>query len=97
MKRKLTLEEQRRHLCMDLTERWNDFNMELVYDNQMDLDKFRALFLDTWRYFMTQEAEEAKLTRDGAALLAAIVPITAQTDYPSGVSDYLTSIGYSCE
>lgn len=88
MKRNLSPEEQRRRLCMDLTERWNDFNMELVYDSQMELDEFRALFLDTWRYFMTQEAEEAKLTRDGAALLAAIVPITAQTDYPSGVSDY---------
>ena len=30
MKRNLTSEEQRRQLCMDLTERWNDFNMELV-------------------------------------------------------------------
>ena len=88
MKRNLSPEEQRRQLCMDLTNRWNDFDMELVYDSQMELDEFRALFLDTWRYFMTQEAEEAKLTRDGAALLTAIVPITAQTDYPSGVSDY---------
>ena len=60
MKRNLSPEEQRRQLCKDLTERWNDFNMELVCDSQMDLDKFRSLFLDTWRYFMTQEAEEAK-------------------------------------
>ena len=88
MKRNLPPEEQRRQLCIDLTERWNDFNMELVCDSQMELDEFRALFLDTWRYFMTQEAEEEKLTRDGAALLAAVVPITAQTDYPSGASDY---------
>ena len=57
MKRNLSPEEQRRQLCADLTNRWNDFNMELVYDSQMELDEFRALFLDTWRYFMTQEAE----------------------------------------
>lgn len=88
MKHELSPEVQRQQMCMDLTDRWDEFNMELVCDRKMDLDEFRKLFLDTWHYFMTQEAEEAKLTRDGAALLTAIVPITAQTDYPSGVSDY---------
>lgn len=88
MKRELSPEVQRQQLCMDLTDRWDDFNMELVCDRKMDLDEFRELFLDTWRYFMTQEADETKLNRDGAALLTAMVPITAQMDYPSGVSDY---------
>ena len=53
MKHELSPEVQRQQMCMDLTDRWDEFNMELVCDRKMDLDEFRKLFLDTWHYFMT--------------------------------------------
>ena len=79
-------ETERKDACDMLVQRWKDFNMKLFADFEMDINEFKSLFKDTWRYFSDAEDKEKMYIYD-AELMSEMTPVTYLKQYPDGVGE----------
>ncbi|MDD6483620.1 MAG: hypothetical protein PUF72_03475 [Clostridiales bacterium] len=66
----------------ELIEHWEEFNENLFYDNRIDLEEFKALFTQTWRYFSSAEPDDERISLRDTELLGLMTPITRLNCYP---------------
>ena len=77
---------KRNEIFNELCDCWEELNENLFYDNKFDLEKFKALFKNTWQYFFSAEPDNEKISLRDAELFGLMTPITWLNNYPEGAT-----------
>ena len=70
----------------NLVDSWKDLNTSLFTNSKLDIEEFKSLFFETWRYLISSKQTEETLQRSDMELLTLLSPIIWYNDvYPSEI------------
>ena len=71
---------------MELVENWYSLCYDLFYDNNLDIEKFKKIFVETWKYIIEQNCEIGVVTMKVAEILGYIKAFQSCSVYPCNIS-----------
>lgn len=89
--------EQQAEIIMDFLEsEWASLAEKILDLKTIELNRFKQLFVDTWKFFMKEETSDTTVSRKSLPLITAMAGITNLNCYPKGISTYTFDVCIIC-